>query len=285
MTSTSTPPTPVNDFSFDALTDLFQIAKPIIGTVHALPLPGAPRYRGESMAEIVARAVEDAQAYAGGGVDGLIVENAGDIPFRNPRHLGPDTVAGLTAVAMAVRGAVDIPIGIICVAHGVVESIAIAKAVDARFVRANQWVNAYVANEGFIEGSAAEALRFRSAIRGEDIRVFADVHVKHGSHAIVGDRSIAELTYDTEAFDADVLIATGTRTGDPTRLAEVHEIKDVASLRVLVGSGLDEGNASELLSLADGAIVGSAMKHEGVWWKPVDPVRVAAIMTAVERLR
>lgn len=285
MTTTSTRANPVNDFTSDALAELFAVPKPIIGTVHALPLPGAPRYRGEPMRDIVARAVADARAYAGGGVDGLIVENAGDIPFRHPRHLGPETVAGLTAVAMAVREAVTVPVGVICVAHGVIESIAIAKAIGGRFVRANQWVNAYVANEGFIEGSAAEALRFRSAIRGEEIRILADVHVKHGSHAVVGDRSIAELTYDTEAFDADVLIATGNRTGDPTRIEEVNEIKEAASLRVLVGSGLGQGNAAELLAAADGAIVGSAMKHDGVWWKPVDPQRVSAIMTEVRALR
>ncbi|CAN5646564.1 BtpA/SgcQ family protein [soil metagenome] len=285
MTTSTTSQTTIDDRAPNNVTDLFPVTKPVIGTVHALPLPGSPRYGGESMAHIVNRAVKDAEDYVAGGVDGLIVENAGDIPFRHPRHLGPDTVAGLTAVAMAVRGAVDIPIGIICVAHGVIQSIAVAKAVDAQFIRANQWVNAYVANEGFIEGSAAEALRFRAALLAEEIQVFADVHVKHGSHAIVGDRSIAELTYDTEAFDADVLIATGNRTGDPTRLEELQAIKNAASRPVLVGSGLNQHNSTELLGLADGAIVGSAMKQEGVWWKPVDPYRVSAIMDAVNQLR
>ncbi len=44
--------------------------------------------------------------------------------------------------------------------------------------------------------------------------MFADVHVKHGAHAITADRSIAELARDVEFFDADVAIATGQRTGD-----------------------------------------------------------------------
>lgn len=33
-----------------------------------------------------------------------------------------------------------------------------------RFVRVNQWANAYVANEGIIEGQAAHAARYRSRI-------------------------------------------------------------------------------------------------------------------------
>lgn len=268
-----------------ALGKIFGVSKPIIGTVHLLPLPGAPRYEGGSMKEIRSRAVSDALAYVKGGVDALIVENEGDIPFLKPGEVGSETVAGLTAAALAVREAVDVPVGINCLANAVTQSLAVAKAVEGTFVRANQWANAYVANEGFVEGAAARALRFRSAIKGGEIKVLADVHVKHGSHAIVSDRSVAEMTRDVEAFDADVLIATGHRTGDPTRVEEVAEIKKAAALEVIVGSGLTVENATELMRAADGAIVGSAMKHDGVWWNPVDRQRVRAIMELVEVLR
>lgn len=268
-----------------ALEELFDLPKPIIGTVHLLPLPGAPRYAGGAMKDILARAVTDVRAYVEGGVDGLIVENEGDIPFLKPEEVGAETVAALTAAALAVRDAADVPVGINCLANAVTQSLAVAKAVDGTFVRANQWANAYVANEGLVEGAAAQALRFRSTIKGENIKVLADVHVKHGSHAIVADRSVQEMTRDVEAFDADVLIATGHRTGDPTRVGEVAEIKKAATLEVIVGSGLTVENAVSLLETADGAIVGSAMKHDGVWWNPVDRHRVRAIMDEVEKLR
>lgn len=268
-----------------ALRRTFGVPKPIIGTVHLLPLPGAPRYEGGSIKEIRSRAVSDALAYVEGGIDALIIENEGDIPFLKPEEVGPETVAGLTAAALAVRDAVDVPVGINCLANAVMQSLAVAKSVEGTFVRANQWANAYVANEGFVEGAAARALRFRSAIKGSEIKVLADVHVKHGSHAIVSDRSVQEMTRDVEAFDADVLIATGHRTGDPTRVEEVAEIKKAAALEVIVGSGLTVENATDLMTAADGAIVGSAMKYDGVWWNPVDQQRVRAIMELVEVLR
>ena len=78
-------------------------------------------------------------------------------------------------------------------------------------MRANQWVNAYVANEGILNGPAPEAMRFRSRIRADEVAIFADVHVKFGAHAITADRSIAEQATDAEWFDADVLIASGAR--------------------------------------------------------------------------
>ncbi len=267
------------------LKDLLGVAKPVIGTVHLLPLPGAPRYEGDSMSSILERARKDARAYADGGVDALIVENEGDIPFLKPDQIGPETVACLTSAAQAVGEAVDIPIGIMCLANAAIESLAIAKAVDAKFIRSNQWANAYVANEGIIEGAAAQALRFRSAIHGQTIRVLADVHVKHGSHAIVADRDIAELARDVEAFDADVLIATGQRTGDPTQEQEVNAIKKATTREVLVGSGLTADNAAELIAVADGAIVGSSMKMDGVWWQPVDPQRVRQVMREISQVR
>lgn len=264
---------------------MFAVAKPVIGTIHVLPLPGAPRYQCQTMRDIIASAVSDARAYLVGGVTGLIVENEGDIPFRKPERVGPETVAAMTAVTVAIRDAVDVPVGVNCLANAVIQSLAIAKATGGMFVRANQWANAYVANEGIIEGAAAEALRFRRLIDGEEIRILADVHVKHGSHAIVADRTLEELTHDTEAFDADVLIATGQRTGDPTRVDEVSAIKSVATRPVIVGSGLTAANAAALMAIADGAIVGSAMKRDGVWWRPVDVDRVTAIMSEVERIR
>lgn len=277
--------TPVVEAREDALRAMFAVAKPVIGTIHVLPLPGAPRYQCQTMRDIIASAVSDARAYLVGGVTGLIVENEGDIPFRKPERVGPETVAAMTAVTVAIRDAVDVPVGVNCLANAVIQSLAIAKATGGMFVRANQWANAYVANEGIIEGAAAEALRFRRLIDGEEIRILADVHVKHGSHAIVADRTLEELTHDTEAFDADVLIATGQRTGDPTRVDEVSAIKSVATRPVIVGSGLTAANAAALMAIADGAIVGSAMKRDGVWWRPVDVDRVTAIMSEVERIR
>jgi len=276
---------PVVAPSDDALARLFPVRKPLIGTVHLDPLPGAPRYDGQSMSSIISRAVADALRYVEGGIDGLIVENEGDIPFLKPDLVGPETVAAMAVVTHAVVEAVGVPVGVLCLANANLQSLAIAKSTGARFVRANQWANAYIANEGYVEGNAAVALRYRAAIQARDVVVFADVHVKHGSHAIVADRDVKQLTYDTEAFGADVLIATGQRTGDPTRVAEVHDIASVASRRVLVGSGLNEGNAVDLLSVADGAIVGSAMKEDGVWWGPVSVERTRAIVAAVLPLR
>ena len=177
------------------------------------------------------------------------------------------------------------PVGVNVLANGVVQAIAVAKAAGAQFVRVNQWANAYVANEGFMEGRAAEAARYRANLRGRDIRIFADVHVKHGAHAITADRSIGELARDNEFFDADVAIATGQRTGDAASLDELRAIAEGTTLPVCVGSGVSPANVGDIFTVADAVIVASWLKRDGVWWNPVDPDRLATFMQSVRRAR
>jgi membrane complex biogenesis BtpA family protein len=265
--------------------NIFGKEKAIIGMIHTKALPGAPRYNGESMEEIIEFSINDAKALKAGGVDGLMFENAWDVPFSKPEDIGYETVAALTVLANEVTREVDLPFGFNFLANGVIQSLAAAKATNADWVRCNQWVNAYVANEGILEGASAEAMRYKKMLQGDDIRVLADVHVKHGSHSIVADRSLAEQTRDNIFFDADILIATGSRTGDETSLDELIGISNNTQLPVIVGSGLNDNNAKKILEIASGAVVGSYLKEDGVWWNPVDVERVKRLMEIVNKLR
>ena len=259
-------------------------AKTVIGVVHAPALPGSPAYDGTPMEEIYAAALADARRYAAGGVDALIVENHGDIPFAKPDDLGPETAACMAVMVDRIRRAVDLPIGVNVLANGAIPALAVAKAAGVGFVRVNQWVNAYVANEGILEGPAAAATRYRAWLHGRGIKVFADVHVKHGAHAIVADRTLSELTRDAEFFDADAVIVTGQRTGDGARLDELREVAQATTLPVLVGSGVTEGNVRDILEIADGVIVASSLKEDGVWWSPVSEAKVRSFMSVVRAI-
>lgn len=265
----------------DALLELVGRRRAVIGVVHLPALPGSPGYRGEPIERLRERALEDARRYAGGGVHALIVENHGDIPFAKPEQIGPETAANMAVLADAIRRESGLPIGINVLANGALPALAVAQAAQAGFVRVNQWANAYVANEGFIEGPAAVATRYRAALRAEQLRVFADVHVKHGAHAITADRSLPELTRDLEFFDADAVIVTGQRTGDGADLGDLASVRASTQLPLLVGSGVTADSVGSILEIADAVIVASALKEGGVWWNPVDEGRVRGFMERV----
>ena len=221
-----------------------------------------------------------------GGVDGLIIENHGDIPFLKPDRIGHETSAALAVIADRVRQRFDVPMGINVLANAAVPALAVAKASGANFVRVNQWANAYVANEGMIEGEAAVALRYRAAIGAEDVAIFADAHVKHGAHAIVADRTVAEQVRDVEFFDADAVICTGQRTGDTAEVEEIREMRAATSLPLLVGSGATLGQYRDAAAAARRRHRRQrAQSMSGVWWNPVEEARVAAFMDKARAIR
>lgn len=272
----------ISDRTTGAIRDIFNRDKVLIGMVHCPPFPGAPRYRGETMGEICDACMRDAERLISGGLHGLIVENHGDVPFSKPDDITHETAACLSVVTDRIRREFGVPMGINVLANAPLPALATAVAGGADFIRVNEWANAYVANEGFMEGRAAEAMRYRALLRAEHIRIFTNSHVKHGSHAIVADRSIAELTRDLAFFDSDCIIATGQRTGNSATIEEIEEIGGATHLPLLVGSGVTEENIVEILRRTNGVIVASSLKEDGVWWNPVDPARVTSFVTAAQ---
>ncbi|MDB6176305.1 BtpA/SgcQ family protein [Paracoccus sp. Z330] len=272
----------ISDRTSGVIKEIFQRDKALIGMIHCPAFPGSPRYQGADMDDIIDACMRDAERLIEGGIHGLIVENHGDVPFSKPDDIGYETPACMAVVTDRIRKAFGVPLGISVLANAALPALATAVAGGAQFIRVNQWANAYVANEGFMEGRAAEAMRYRSLLRAERVRIFTDAHVKHGAHAITADRSIPELTRDLAFFDSDCIIATGQRTGNAATESEIREIKEATHLPLLVGSGVSEDNIVQILRLTDGVIVASSLKEGGVWWNPVDPERVRRFVDAAQ---
>lgn len=254
---------------------------PVIGMVHLGALPGAPGFKSD-LGAVRAAAVADAQALCEGGVDGLMIENYGDVPFY-PGKLPAETVAGLTAMACAVRAEVDLPLGINALRNDGCAAMGIAKAVDAQFVRVNVLSGARVTDQGIVEGIAHELLRLRKSLGAEDVKILADVNVKHS--APLGEGKLEDEVADLiHRGCADAVIVTGAGTGCATDREELVRVKAVAGgTPVFVGSGVTGASAKGLIeSGADGLIVGSWLKEDGDVGRKVDVERVRELMGAVE---
>jgi len=263
-----------------ALSDLFAAEQPIIGVVHLLPLPGSPRYGG-SMAEVTDRAVTDARFYLDGGLDALIVENYGDLPFF-PGMVPPETVAAMTAVAREVVRSTDRPVGINVLRNDALSALGIAVATGAAFLRVNVLMGASVTDQGLIQGPAHRLLRRRSEL-GSKVKIFADVLVKHARP--LGPADTAESARELlQRGLADVLIVTGKATGREPDGEELALVKEAAGKNpVLAGSGVRPENVSKILAVADGAIVGTSLKTDGQTERAVDIERVRALLAGLGR--
>jgi membrane complex biogenesis BtpA family protein len=251
----------------------FARPRPLIGVVHVLALPGTPGH-DRALEAIIRAASQEAGIYRDEGIDGILVENMHDVPYLK-RRVGPEIVASMTAVAVAVRAAVpDLPLGIQILAGANRESLAVAQAAGLDFVRAEGFVFAHVADEGMVESCAGEMLRYRRAIGAERVQVWADVKKKHSAHAMTADVSLAETVQAVEFFRGDAVIVTGRVTGDAPALEDLVAAKGATRLPVLLGSGITPDNLARYWEAADGFIIGSYFKEGGSWANPVDPGRV-----------
>ncbi|NNC87678.1 MAG: BtpA/SgcQ family protein [Akkermansiaceae bacterium] len=256
--------------------------KRLIGVVHLKPLPGSPRWGG-SMEEVCAAAAADAKAYESGGADGIMIENFGDLPFTR-EAVPPETVAGMTAAARAVREAgVSLPIGFNVLRNDVSSALGIAAACDGAFVRVNVHTGAVEADQGIIQGEAFTTMRKRAALC-PDVQVWADVMVKHA--VPIGDLGIAEAARDTfHRGLADALIVSGVATGAAADTADLRRVREACPhAPLLVGSGATLENAAPMLECADGLIVASSLKVDGILTNPVDVERVQALREVVSSL-
>lgn len=255
--------------------------KCIIGMVHCLPLPGTLNYSG-SMDPIYEQAIADARALEAGGVTALIVENQHDVPA--PIALSHEQIAALAAVASRVREAVDIPIGIDAAFCDWKAAIAIAVAVKADFIRLAVFVDQVMTASGVVDPCCVDAVRYRKQLGADGLLFLCDAQVKH-SYMTVGSIPVTASAKMAEDNGADAIIVTGTTTGEAAPVEIIKEVRKTVKLPLLVGSGFNAANAAQQLPYIDGAIVGSALKRDGVIIKPVDIERVKTLMETVKNYK
>jgi len=250
----------------------------IIGMLHVPALPGSPLNKLDFSA-IVDWVLSDADALARGGVSAFMIENFGDAPFY-PKSVPAHTVAYMTALSREVRRSFKLPLGINLLRNDAESALAVASAAAAAFIRVNVHTGARVTDQGVIEGSAHATLRYRKFL-GADVKIFADADVKHS--APVAKRGMRiEVEELLSRGCADAVIVTGAATGHTTSLDDLKTAKEAAGLApVFAGSGVDASNVADVMRIADGAIVGTAFKKDGVTTNPVEFDRVKAFMNVV----
>jgi membrane complex biogenesis BtpA family protein len=251
-------------------------SKPLIGMIQLKPLPGGSRYTGASLESILDHALAEAAALSDAGFAYLMVQNLGDLPVA--RTASTVQVAWMTRIVDAVRRSSQLPVGLNLLENDAAAMFAVASAAEADFVRIKVFVGAMVTAAGIESGQAFEALRARSQWGAERVAIFADVH----------DRTAVPLATAGLADDvraafalggADGIVLTG-RTHQETLSFLTTARAAFPRKPMLVGGGASSANVGELLALADGAIVSSALKRDGDLFGELDPERARAFINA-----
>jgi|DewCreStandDraft_2_1066082.scaffolds.fasta_scaffold00699_35 membrane complex biogenesis BtpA family protein len=266
----------------ELLKEVFHTTKPIIGMVHFPPLPGTPLYDDRKGVEgIFEWVLRDLEALLEAGVDGVLFGNEGDRPYQ--LRVDVASTATMAYVIGRLREEVTIPFGV-DVLWDPYATIALAKATGARFVR-EVFTNAYASDMGIWNTDVASVLRYRHLLHADDVLLFFNINAEFA--APLAPRPL-EVVARSARFSslADVICVSGPITGEEVRVEDLARVKEaVPDTPVFANTGVRVDNVARILEVADGAVVGTSLKRDGVTWNAVDPERAKRFMEVVRRIR
>ncbi|MBN2069507.1 MAG: BtpA/SgcQ family protein [Opitutales bacterium] len=257
--------------------------KCLVAMIGLLPLPGSPMYGG-THGEIISQALFDLEYYTRAGVDAILIENSGDLPYIKP-PLDEEALELVSFICRDIRARFQGPIGLQLLEAANEEALKIAAEADLDFIRVEGYVFAHIGGAGLIEGCAGKLHRLRRALSAEHIRIFGDIKKKHCSHAITADLDVVDVARQADFFKTDGHILTGDRTGVAPSVSELESLKSSCSSPVWIGSGMTQENIQDYIALADGFIVGSTFRKNGEFLETLDPGRLNCFVDKFTSMR
>ncbi len=265
----------------DTLSRMFGVKKPIVAMLHLPGLPGRPLHDvaggPDAILEPLAR---DLAVLQEAGVDGLLFCNEKDYPYQ--LKVGPEIAAAMAAAIGRLRHDIHVPFGVNLL-WDPIASLAVARATGAVFIR-EVLTGVYESDLGIIEPHIGDITAYRAAIGASDVALFDNVAPEFSSP--LGTRTLADRARGAAFMGMDAILISGWAAGSPMAVGDLVVAKEaVSDTPVIANTGVRTEHIAEILEVADGAIVGTSLKRDGITWNPVDPDRAMRLMDTVRALR
>lgn len=262
--------------------ELFGTSKPIIAMCHLQPLPGDPKYdKDGGMQKVLQAAYEDLVALQDGGVDGIMFSNEFSLPYLT--KVDTVTVACMARIIGELMDKITVPFGV-NVLWDPAASLDLAVATGGKFVR-EIFTGVYASDFGLWNTNCGEVVRHQHAIGAENVKLLFNILPEAAKY--LGDRDIKEIAKTTVFNNGpDALCVSGLTAGSGTDAQIMKKVKDtVPETIVFANTGVNINTVEQQLSIADGAIVATTFKYDGVFENKVDVNRVRAFMDKTKEFR
>lgn len=264
------------------LKEVIGTEKAVIAMCHLQALPGDPGYdKQKGMSWVVEKAREDFLALQEGGVDAVMFSNEFSLPYLT--DVRKETVAAMARIIGELMPEIKIPYGVNCLWDGAA-SIDLAVATGAKFVR-EIFTGVYASDFGLWNTNYGEVARHRASVGGEDVKLLFNIVPEAARY--LADRTIKDIARST-VFNckADALCVSGLTAGSETSSQILMDVKEIVpNTVVFANTGCRVDNIERQLSIADGAVVGTTFKHDGIFENGVDKERVLRFMDKVHTFR
>ena len=262
--------------------EIFNTKKPIIAMCHLQAMPGDPGYdKAGGMKKVIEGARKELHALQDGGVDGVMFSNEFSLPYL--LKVKTETTAAMARIIGELMSEISVPYGV-NVLWDPYASLDLAAAVDGKFVR-EIFSGVYASDFGLWNTNCGEVVRHQHAIGAENVKLLFNIVPEAARY--LADRDVAEIARST-VFNhlPDALCVSGLTAGTMTDADVLKRVKtSVPNTVVFANTGVRLENVEEQLSIADGAVVATTFKYDGIFENNVDVKRVKAFMTKVKDFR
>jgi membrane complex biogenesis BtpA family protein len=265
-----------------SLQQVFGVSKPVIAMVHFPALPGTPLFNDKGGIDGIEEAVRtDLTALQEAGVDAVMFGNENDRPYE--LQVDPASTAAMAYVIGRLKNDIRVPFGV-DVLWDPMSTMALAAATGAAFVR-EVFTGAYGSDMGIWQGTSAKALRYRRLLGRDDLFLLYNVSAEFASP--LDTRSLKDRAKSAVFSSlADAILVSGPMTGEAAPIDHLEQVKTALNgLPVLANTGVNHDNVRDILRIADGCIVGTALKVSGVTWNAVEAARAEEFMSLARSIR
>jgi membrane complex biogenesis BtpA family protein len=256
--------------------------KPVVAMCHLNALPGDPYFdKKGGMKAAIEWARKDLLALQDGGVDAVMFSNEFSLPYLT--KVETVTTACMARIIGELMPDIRIPFGV-NVLWDPKASFDLAVAVGAKFVR-EIFSGVYASDFGLWDTNCGNTIRHQYAIGAEKVKLLFNIVPEAAIY--LGNRDIVEIAKST-VFNhrPDALCVSGLTAGAETDAQTLRKVKEVVpDTVVFANTGVRLENVKEQLSIADGAVVGTTFKKDGIFENHVDQDRVKEFMDKVKSLR
>ena len=255
--------------------------KAIIAMCHLDPLPSDPYYGSSTMEQVIENARKDLKALQDGGVDAVMFSNEFSLPYLT--DVKTVTVAAMARVIGELMDDIKVPFGV-NVLWDAEKSLDLAKVTGAKFVR-EIFTGVYASDFGVWNTNVGKTVRHQYEIGAQDVKLLFNILPEAAKY--LADRDIESIAKSTVFNNRpDALCVSGLTAGAMTDTQTLKRVKDtVKDTVVFANTGVRYENVEQQLSIADGAVVGTTFKIDGVFENHVDEARVKHFMDKVRAFR
>lgn len=245
-------------------------SKALIGVLHLYQQLGTPFSRS-FIDQLSKRLQEEAALLEASGFNALIVQNHCNGLLHQEGRGGPEMIAAMTSIVLAIQQRVACPLGVQFLDGGNKETLAVAIAAKAQFIKV----------KGFdtIHG-AATLLNYRRNLDAESLPLLAEIE-ENGEGT---EEDYSNKVKNALSFGADGIVLSSNEPHKSVNRELLRQLHSLHLCPLWVGSGVSCDNLIGIWPFAD-AFVMDLFIREGNPTHQIDPSKLKQVQEVVHHLK